>query len=160
MDHTRTLLNGIPTLQQPCDLDLLVFFAKHPRTLLSREQLARLLGYDIRAIARSLDVLMEASLVTRSHKQNGARPARMYVFSTDAMNAGPLPAIVGLASSREGRLELRRALTHPEVKGTDSPAIPGGNEAVARADGADLELVTHTPLRNRMSRLGGDGDGE
>jgi hypothetical protein len=158
MDHTRTLLNRIQTVKQPCDLDLLVFFAKHPRTLLTSEkQLAQLLGYDITAITRSLDVLLEAGLVTRSQKLNASFPARMYVFSTDAMNAGPLAAIVALASSRQGRLELRRALEHSEARGRDGAAIPGANEAASRADAPERERgPTH---RDRMSSLRGVVDG-
>jgi hypothetical protein len=31
---------------RPCDLDLLIFFARHPRILLASEQLAVLLGYE------------------------------------------------------------------------------------------------------------------
>ena len=55
MDDARTLLNHIPAIQRPCDLDLLVFFARHWRALLSSEQLARLLGYPLKEIARSRD---------------------------------------------------------------------------------------------------------
>jgi hypothetical protein len=129
MEHTRTLLNAIPALKRPCDLDLLVFFAKHSRALLSPEQLARLLGYDLKEVARSLDVLLAAGYLTRSPKQNRARPARMYVFSDDAMNAGPLPAIVRLASSRKGRTALRLALTPSATGDRDDVTIrrPGSS---------------------------------
>jgi hypothetical protein len=124
MDHARALLNGIPALRCPCDLDLLVFFAKHSRTLLSSEQLARLLGYELTEIARSLSVLVAAGYLTRSQKQNRVSPARMYVFSTDAMDAGPLSAIVRFASSRDGRLALRLALaSSPAALDADAPRL-------------------------------------
>ena len=108
-DRARTLLERLPALQRPCDLDLLVFFAQHMRTLMSSEQLARLLGYPITEIARSLDALIAAGLLTRT--QNPVRPARMYVFSTGGANGGSLSAVVECASTREGRLALRTALT-------------------------------------------------
>jgi hypothetical protein len=108
-DDARALLNRIPALQRPCDLDLLVFFARHWRTLVSSEQLARLLGYPLKEIARSRDVLVAAGLLTRAH--DPARPQRMYELDPGCLDAGPLPAIVTLASTPAGRLSLRRALT-------------------------------------------------
>lgn len=108
MDHARTLLKGIPAVQHPCDLDLLVFFAKHPRTLLSSQQLARILGYELNEIARSRDALIAAGLVTRT--QDRTRSARMYVFAIEGTNIESLPAVVELASTRPGRLALRQAL--------------------------------------------------
>lgn len=108
MDSARTLLNRIPALQRPCDLDLLVFFAKHWRTLLSCEQLARLLGYPLKEIARSRDSLVAAGLLTRV--QDSACAERMYVFEGEGMNGGPIPDIVELASTPVGRVSLRRAL--------------------------------------------------
>jgi hypothetical protein len=124
MDHARALLNGIPALRCSCDLDLLVFFAKHSRALLSSEQLARLLGYELTEIARSLSVLVAAGYLTRSQKQNRVSPARMYVFSTDAMDGGPLSAIVRFASSRDGRLALRLALaSSPAALDADAPRL-------------------------------------
>jgi hypothetical protein len=142
MDHARELLNGIPTLRRPCDLDLLVFFAKHSRTLLSSEQLARLLGYELDEIARSLDVLVAAGYLTRSQKQNRTRPVQLYVFSTDAMNGGPPPAIVRLASSPEGRLALRLALMPPPAVGGNDSAIADGHDEASPADAPRLEPKT------------------
>ena len=124
-DPARTLLERLPALQRPCDLDLLVFFAQHMRTLMSSEQLARLLGYPIKEIARSLDALIAAGLLTRT--QNPVRPARMYVFATGGANGGSLSAVVAYASTREGRLALRGALTY-------SPAGADGLAAHAEGD--------------------------
>ena len=117
MDKAPTLLSHIPALQCPCDLDLLVFFARHPRTLMSGEQLARLLGYQPKEVTRSLDVLLTASFLTRAQNQaRPVRPARMYVLSIDAVTGGPLAAIVELASTCEGRLALRLALTPGQIR--------------------------------------------
>ena len=119
-DPARTLLERLPALQRPCDLDLLVFFAQHMRTLMSSEQLARLLGYPITEIARSLDALIAAGLLTRT--QNPVRPARMYVFTTGGANGGALSAVVACASTREGRLALRGGLTYSPAGRTDGLA--------------------------------------
>src|SRR5665213_936108 len=125
-DPARTLLKRLPAFQRPCDLDLLAFFAKHPRTLMSSEQLARLVGYQLKEIARSLDVLLAAGFLTRT--QNPARLAGMYVFATGGTNGGSLPAVVELASTREGRLALRRALTHSPAGRTDGLAAQAGDD--------------------------------
>jgi hypothetical protein len=108
-DRARSLLSRIPALQRPCDLDVLVFFARHPRTLLYGEQLARLLGYDVSDIAQSLSLLMAADLL--SGKAHKSRTVQLYVFAGNGANGDCLAACVELASSREGRLALRRALT-------------------------------------------------
>ena len=125
-DRARTLLERLPALQRPCDLDLLVFFAQHMRTLMSSEQLARLLGYPITEIARSLDALIAAGLLTRT--QNPVRPARMYVFTTGGANGGSLSAVVERAATREGRLALRRALTGSPARRPDGPASQAKND--------------------------------
>ena len=116
-EAARTLLSRIPALQLPSDLDLLVFFARHPRTLMASEQLARLVGYKPNEIAKSLDVLLDLGLLMRT--PNRTRTARMYVFPTEGTNDGWLPAFVELASTRDGRLALRRALTQPPEGPTD-----------------------------------------
>ena len=56
-DHAQRLLDRIAVLQHPCDLDLLIFLARHRCTLLGTEQLADLLGYDLTQIDASLDLL-------------------------------------------------------------------------------------------------------
>ena len=117
MDDARTLLTRIQAIQGSCDLDLLVFFAKHQRTLLTSEHLARLLGYPLTEIARSLDVLLGAGFLTRT--QNPTYPSKMYVFTTGGTNGGALSALVALASTREGRLALRHAVTHSTAGRTD-----------------------------------------
>lgn len=121
-DPAGTLLERLPALQRPCDLDLLVFFAKHPRTLLTSERLARLLGYQLKEIAQSLDVLLGAGFLTRT--QDLARPARMYVFAPNGANGESLSAVVEYASTREGRLALRGTLTRTPAGRTDALTAP------------------------------------
>lgn len=93
---------------------------------MSSEQLARLLGYQLKEIARSLDVLLAAGFLTQT--QTLTHPARMYVFATDSMNSGALPAFVELASTREGRLALRLALTQSPAGRTDGLATQAGDD--------------------------------
>jgi hypothetical protein len=130
-DHARTLLDSIPALQRPCDLDLLVFFARHPQTLIASEQLAQLLGYHLNEIDRSLDALHAAGSLTRT--QNPARLARMYVFATGGTNGGLLQAVVEFASTRKGRLALRRALPNSQAGGMDGLATQAEDNATAPA---------------------------
>jgi hypothetical protein len=106
----RRLLDRAHVLGHPSDLDLLIFFARHPRSLLASEQLAAFLGYGVREIAASLDLLLRAALLTRTpHRLHGAR---LYVFSADDANREWLSPLLKLTSTREGRLaliwELRR----------------------------------------------------
>ncbi len=103
-DDARTLVDRVAAVRHPCDLDLLVFFAKHKRTLLTSEDLSTLLGYTIKQMADSLDGLLDAGLVRRSQSATGS--ARMYVFSGGGLEGGSLPQLVALAATRVGRLAL------------------------------------------------------
>ena len=119
-----------------------MFFAKHPRTLMGSEQLARLLGNNIGDIDQSLDRLLAAGLLTRA--QHPPRPPRMYVFVTDASAGEWLPALVEFASTREGRLALRRALGDPD--GADeSVCRPKPRADASAAGGARPFLVRPRP---------------
>jgi hypothetical protein len=118
MDPTRALLDHVPALRHTCDLDLLMFFARHPRALIASERLAELLGYQLSDIARSLEVLLDEGLLQRT--QNPARAARLYVLAIDGAHHAWLAAFVELGSTRQGRLALRRALIQcPDPGPTD-----------------------------------------
>ena len=69
-DHIRRLLDQIGVLRRPCDLDLLLFFIRHPRALLSSDQIAAFLGYDVKRLGESLDALVTAELLTRTQTPN------------------------------------------------------------------------------------------
>ena len=139
----------LPALQRPCDLELLMFFAQHGRTLMSSEQLARLLGYQLKEIAQSLDVLLGAGFLTRT--QDLARPARRYVFAPGVANDESLPAIVEFASTREGRVALRRALPHRPAGGSDSVAMQAEEDAPAPSDSRGF-LARRMPKTNQVPR--------
>src|SRR5688572_20357831 len=99
-DDARRLLDRIEVLRNACDLDLLLFFARHPRSLLASGALATFLGYSLGQVAGSLDVLMTAGLLTRM--QTPRHAARLYVFSTGATTAEWLPSLLRHASTRRG----------------------------------------------------------
>jgi hypothetical protein len=108
-EHARRLLHSIGFLRHRCDLDLLLFFVRHPRSLLTSDQIAAYLGYDLKRIGDSLENLLSAKLLTRS--QSAAHAARLYVFEVSGTPGGWLPSLVEAVSKREGRLALRQAMT-------------------------------------------------
>lgn len=118
-DDARRLLDRIGVLKHACDVDLLVFFARHPRTLLTSEQLAAWLGYELKQIAASLEMLLDAGLLTRS--QNRTHAARMYVFVVGDSSDDWVPALLKLASTRAGRLAVKEELSRRAPKDTAGP---------------------------------------
>lgn len=104
----RRLLVAAGVLRHPCDLDLLLFFARHPRVLLASESLASFLGYDMKVIAQSLDGLLAAGLLTR--RQAATHAARLYVFTGPGVEAEWLSELLQIASTRDGRRTLLRML--------------------------------------------------
>jgi hypothetical protein len=100
------LLGSIGVLRHPCDLDLLLFFHRHPRAILTSERLAAYVGYDLDQLARSLDLLTDAALLERS--QNPTHPARLYVLKTP--ETGRLASVLDIASTRDGREKLIHAM--------------------------------------------------
>jgi hypothetical protein len=72
----------IGPLWHPCDLDLLLFFHRHPRVLMTTERLAAYVGYDVKQIGRSLDTLLGAAVLQRS--PNPTHEARLYFLRVGA----------------------------------------------------------------------------
>lgn len=104
----RTMLDRIRGIRHACDLDLLVFFYRHPRALLTGEQIVAYLGQDREQVAKSLEGLIDAGLLSRS--QNPSRAARLYVLEVDAVPGGLLSCFLKIAATRQGRLEIMRLL--------------------------------------------------
>ena len=98
-------------MRSACDLDLLAFLHRHPRTLLTSEQLAAFVGYDIKEIAKSLEGFIEAGLLERT--QNPMHAARMYLLVLDGPHHGGIRELLKLASTRNGRRGVLRALDLP-----------------------------------------------
>lgn len=104
----RSMLDRIRGVRHRCDLDLLLFFYRHPRALLTAEQLVVYLGQDLEQVAKSLESLIDAGLLTRS--QNPSRAARLYVLEVEAIPGGLLSSFLKIAATREGRLQIMRLL--------------------------------------------------
>ena len=113
-------------LTHPCDLDLLLFFHRHPNALMTSEILAHFLGYDLPQLGKSLDLLVERGFLLRS--QNPTHFARLYRFAAQHVDR-TFGAILEIASTREGRRELRRLIRQnhsplnraPEQRATGGP---------------------------------------
>jgi hypothetical protein len=102
------LLHHLVAVRHLCDVDLLLFFYRHPRALLTADSLVSYLGHDHDRVAKSLDGLIAAGLVTRS--QNPSRSARFYQLKLDGHPGSELAAFLKIASSRQGRNEVMRLL--------------------------------------------------
>ena len=111
-------------LQHPCDLDLVLFFRRHPDTLITSEQLAKFVGHDLRQVGRSLDVLVERQVVLRS--PNPTHVARRYRLAPIAQREW-LHRLLRIADTLEGRRELRQLLRDngPRPESTASSHNPG-----------------------------------
>ncbi len=94
-------------LRNACDLDLLLFFSRHPRVVLSSEQLAAFVGYDLVDIARALDLLLGAGLLKRT--LNHRTPGRMYVLEVDHAEEW-LEPLRQVCATPDGRSALRALL--------------------------------------------------
>ena len=102
------MLARLSVIRSACDLDLLVFLHRHPRTLLTNEQIAAFVGYDMKQVAQSLEKFMERGLLERT--QNPMHAARMYFLELDAPQNGGFKALLELASTRSGRQEILQIL--------------------------------------------------
>jgi len=103
------LLDHIGCLEHPCDLDLLLFFYRHPQAFLKSERLTEYVGYDLPRVERSLETLMTAGLLRQSPV--ATRPARLYVLTRSSSTLGGwLASLLRIAATREGRLAVIHAL--------------------------------------------------
>ena len=117
------MLDRIGAIREACDLDLLLFFYRHPRALLTGDQLVAYLGYDRERIEDSIEGLIEAGLLTRS--QNPARAARLYVLALDGVPGELLSSLARIAATREGRQDAMRRLGFPPDRAQSPPsALP------------------------------------
>src|SRR5262245_21136684 len=112
-----TALLGV--LKSSCDLDVLVFFQRHPRAFLSTFDLAQKVGYDTPEIDASIDTLLAAGLVTSSKPRQRAT-ARLYEFTPGRWDT-VLPRLLWVVSTVDGRRVLRRALIITSERRRRSP---------------------------------------
>jgi hypothetical protein len=106
-DAMAVQLIEVAGLRGACDLDLLLFFSRHPRVVLSSEQLAAYVGYDLSEVARALDLLLGAGLLKRT--LNRGTPGRMYVLEVDRAEEW-LEPLRRVCATPDGRNALKTLL--------------------------------------------------
>jgi hypothetical protein len=108
-------------LAHPCDLDLLLFFSRHPRAFLTVDDLVSRVGYHEGQIRESLETLQRAGIVTWSKEppQESVPVARLFEL-TPGIWVDILPSVLWVASTPAGRTALRDALV--AAAGTSSQA--------------------------------------
>jgi len=117
-DALAVQLVGATGLRDACDLDMLLFFSRHPRVVLSSEQLAAYVGYDLVEVARALELLLGAGLLKR--RLNHGTPGRMYVLEVDRAEEW-LEPLRQVCATPDGRNALRALLRkrRPQVATLD-----------------------------------------
>ena len=113
------LLAEAPLVRNSCDLDLLLFLHRHPRTLLTSEQIAAFVGYSMNQIADSLDTFIASGLLGRI--QNAKHAARMYFLKLDGPPGHGPKRLLELASTRLGRQSIIRTLRSERHSDESSP---------------------------------------
>src|ERR1051326_1818722 len=103
-DDVRRLLARAPVIRSAAELDLLVFLYRHPRTLLTNEQLAGFAGYDMKQIAQAIEKFIAAGLLERT--QNSMHAARMYLLLLEGPQTGGLKTLLDMACTRQGRRDI------------------------------------------------------
>jgi hypothetical protein len=107
-DPSAAQLIAAADLRDACHLDLLLFFSRHPRVVLSSEQLAAYVGYDLVEVARALDLLLGAGLLKRALNHGAA--GRMYVLEVDHAEQW-LEPLRRMCATPEGRHGMRALLS-------------------------------------------------
>ncbi|MFN2572373.1 MAG: hypothetical protein ABR537_12325 [Gemmatimonadales bacterium] len=107
------MVDRVPTIRSPVDLDLALFLFRHPYAMLTDDRLATTLGRDAQQVAASLDKLIKAGIVERGVQS--PHQARMHAFSGAADEA--LVALLRAASTRTGRLAVLQALENRMASG-------------------------------------------
>jgi DNA-binding MarR family transcriptional regulator len=95
--------------------DVLNFMHRHRVSLMSADQIARLVGYESTVVRGALDRLQREKLVERSRASQGVRFYRI-LAPTDARRGHCLQQLIGLSESRSGRLLLIKQLKQVRPK--------------------------------------------
>jgi DNA-binding transcriptional ArsR family regulator len=126
MDPVAVQLIEAAGLRDACELDLLLFFSRHPRIVLSSEHLAAYIGYEVPQVARALDRLLGAGLLKRT--LNHGAPGRMYVLEVDHVEAW-LEPLRRVCATPDGRNALKALLKGRQSRDSD----PGNRLSVVRS---------------------------
>jgi len=94
-------------IREACDLDLLLFFSRHPRVVLTNDQLATYVGHEVEDVARALELMLGASLLKQGLSPSAA--GKMYVLAVDDV-AEWLEPVRRLCATPDGRHALRTLL--------------------------------------------------
>ena len=113
MDPVAVQLIEAAGLRDACELDLLLFFSRHPRIVLSSEHLAAYIGYEVPQVARALDRLLGAGLLKRT--LNHGAPGRMYVLEVDHVEAW-LEPLRRVCATPDGRNALKMLLRQRQAQ--------------------------------------------
>jgi hypothetical protein len=108
----QDLLHLLEVVRDACDLDLLVFLHRHPRSMLASDQIASYIGCDRARTARSLENLIDAGIATRRQSPSSAVP--MLLFVGDGRPREPVTSLLTIASTRSGRAQVLQALAAAE----------------------------------------------
>jgi len=139
------VLDRLGCLRHPCDLDLLLFFSRHPRAFLVSERLAQYVGYDLPQVAQSLETLIAAGLLQRS--PDSTHPARLYLLTPGSTLGEWLSSLLRFVETREGRAAVIHAL-----KVRQSSAPPGGQSSASagRREPEPVASVRGVPWRLKV----------
>src|SRR5262249_54340110 len=154
-DEANRLIERVAIFRHVCDVDLLLFFVGHPRTLLASETLASYLGYELKQIAVSLEVLLAAGLIKRT--QSAAHPARLYLLMTDGSSPEWLRPLLEMGSTRQGRAMLKKTLKQPPHEGNSAPVASTKVETIRKTDSPSFVVRADTGgvIVRRSHRRGG-----
>ena len=119
----QELLSSAGSVRNACDLDLLIFLWRHPRSILTTDRLARLTGSTAAQIGSALDFFLERGLLERD--LHPSHSARLFVLRLEGANGEATRRLLRLASSAEGRREVLGTLAGeagPPEEGTQRAA--------------------------------------
>jgi hypothetical protein len=109
-------------IRTACEFDVLLFFSRHPRVVLSDEQLATYVGHEIHQVARALELLLSAGLLNLV--RNPSASTAMYVLAVERVEQW-LEPVRRLCATPDGRHALRTSL---KARRSPSRAMNGSVE--------------------------------
>jgi DNA-binding MarR family transcriptional regulator len=113
----QSCLDGTGILQLS-EWDVLIFVYRRGASLISTDQVARLIGYDKKVVSNVLDRLEREKLIERSPPSRGVCFYRIPA-STGAGQRCCLRQIISLSKSRDGRLLLTKRLRRRRESGRE-----------------------------------------